>query len=114
VQKARKRKQLTTLNWTTVDSDGSLFSRGKHDYYAIIIRGVPEDHPKDCVVELYVSDKEMTAFEIKVSADSEQLKPISRSIVWGDLPPVTKINQTVENMKETAESRENEMPNFNF
>jgi hypothetical protein len=57
---------LTILNWTIVDSDGSLFSRGKHDYYAIIIRGIPEKHPKDCVIELYVTNKEMTIFEIKV------------------------------------------------
>ena len=100
---------MATLNWTTVDSDGSLFSRGKRDYYAILVRGVPEDHPKDCVVELYVTDKEMTAFEIKTIADSGQIKPISRSIVFGDLLPVTRINETVENMKGTAQMRENEM-----
>ena len=52
----------------------------------------------------------MTAFEIKVSADSGQLKPISRSIVLGNLLPMASINQTVENMKETAQIRENEMP----
>jgi hypothetical protein len=54
VQKAWERKQLATLNWTTVDSDGSLFSRGKHDYYAILVRGIPQERPKDCVIELYV------------------------------------------------------------
>ena len=99
---------MATLNWTIVDSDGSLFSRGKRDYYAIVVRGIPEEHPKDCVVELYVTDKEMTIFEIKVSADSGQLKPISRSIILGNLLPATRINQTVENMKETAQMRENE------
>jgi len=99
---------LATLNWTTVNSEGSLFSRGKRDYYAIIVRGVPEDHPKDCVVELYVTDKEMTIFEIKVIADSEQLKPISRTVVLGNLLPMTSISQAVESMKETAERRENE------
>ena len=62
------------LNWTIVDSDGSLFSREKHDYYAILVRGVPEEHPKDFIVELYVTDKEMTIFEIKVSADSEKIE----------------------------------------
>jgi hypothetical protein len=101
---------LATLKWTTVDSEGSLFSRGKRDYYAIIIRGISEEYPIDCVVELYVTDKEMTIFEIKVSSDSEQLKPISRSIVLGNLLPVTMINQTVEKMKDTAERREIEMP----
>jgi hypothetical protein len=109
-KKAWKRKQLTSLNWTNVDSEGSRFSKGKNDYYAIIIRGVPEDRPKNCVIELYATDKPMTASEIKISTDSGQTNPISRTIVWGDLPPITKINQTVENMKETAEIRENEMP----
>jgi len=101
---------LATLNWTTVDSEGSLFSRGKRDYYAIIVRGVPEDHPKDCVVELYVTDKEKAIFEIKLIADSEreQLKPISRTVVLGNLLPMTSISQAVESMKETAERRENE------
>jgi hypothetical protein len=101
-------KQLATLDWTIVDSEGSLFSRGKRDYYAILVRGIPEEHPKDCVVELYVTDKEMTIFEIKVSADSEQIKLISRSIILGNLLPVTSINQAVEEMKDTAERRENE------
>ena len=108
--KAWERKQLATLNWTTVDSDGSLFSRGKRDYYAILVRGIPEEHPKDCVVELYVTDKEMTIFEIKVSAVNEQIKLLSRSIVLGNLLPVASIDQAVEEMKDTAERRENENP----
>lgn len=99
---------MATLNWTTVDSVGSLFSRGKRDCYAIIVRGVPEDNPKDCVVELYVTDKEMTIFQVKVIADSEQLKPISRSIVLGNFLPMPSISQAVEKMKETAERPENE------
>ncbi len=98
------------LNWTIVDSDGSVFSRGKHDYYAILVRGIPEDHPKDCIVELYVTDKEMTIFEIKVSAVKEKIELLSRSIVLGDLLPVTSIGHVVEEMKETAERRENENP----
>jgi hypothetical protein len=105
-----ERRQLATLNWTIVDSDGSLFSRGKRGYYAILVRGVPEDHPKDCVVELYATDKEMTIFEIKVNAFNEQLELLSRSIVLGNLLPVTSINQVVEEMKDTAERRENENP----
>ncbi len=98
------------LNWTIVDSDGSLFSRGKHDYYAIIVRGIPEEHPKDCIVELYVTDKEMTIIEIKTSANNEQTKLLSRSIVLGNLLPVTSIGQVVGEMKDTAERRELENP----
>jgi hypothetical protein len=101
---------LGTLNWTTVDSDGSLFSRGKHDYYAILVRGIPEEHPKDCIVELYVTDKEMTILEIKFNADNEKLELLSRSIVLGDLLPITSIGQVIEEMKDTAESREQENP----
>jgi len=101
---------LATLNWTIVDSDGSLFARGKHDYYAIVVRGIPEEHPKDCVIELYVTNKEMTIFEIKVNADHEQIELLSRSIVLGNLLPVTSIDRVVEEMKDTAERRENENP----
>jgi hypothetical protein len=98
------------LNWTVVDSDGSLFSRGKHDYYAILVRGIPEEHPKDCIVELYVTDKEMTIFEIKVSAAKEKIELLSRSIVLWDLLHATNIGKVVEEMKDTAEKRENENP----
>jgi hypothetical protein len=108
--KAWERKKLGTLNWTIVDSDGSLFSRGKHDYYAILVRGIPEEHPKDCIVELYVTNREMTFFEIKVSAVNEQIKLLSRSIVLGNSLPITSTIQTVEEMKDTAERRENENP----
>ena len=101
---------MTTLNWTIVDSDGSLFSKGKHDYYAIIIRGIPEKHPKDCVIELYVTNKEMTIFEIKVNADHEQIELLSRSIVLGNLLPITSIDRVVKEMKDTAEKREQENP----
>ena len=110
MQKSWEGKQLATLNWTIVDSDGSLFSRGKRDYYAIVVRGIPEEHPKDCIVELYVTDKEMSIFEIKVNADNEKLELLSRSIVLGNLLPVTSIGQVVEEMKDTAERREKENP----
>jgi hypothetical protein len=98
------------LNWTIVDSDGSLFSRGTHDYYAIIVRGIPEEHPKDCIVELYVTDKEMTIIEIKNCAYREQITLLSRSFVLGDLLSKSSIGQVVEEMKVTAERRENENP----
>ena len=101
---------MTTLNWTIVDSDGSLFSKGKHDYYAIIIRGIPEKHPKDCVIELYVTNKEMTISEIKINPDHEQIELLSRTIVLGNLLPITSINRVVEEKKDTAERRENENP----
>ena len=101
---------MATLNWTIVDSDGSLFSRGNRDYYAIVVRGVPEEHPKECVIELYVMDKEMTIFEIKVNSYSGPIKLLSRSIVLGNFLPVTSIDQVVEEMKDTAERREHENP----
>jgi len=101
---------LATLIWSIVDSDGTLFSRGKHGYYAILVRGLPEEHPKDCIVELYVTDKEMTIVEIKNGASREQITLLSRSIVLGNLLPVTNIGQVVEEMKDTAEKRENENP----
>ena len=99
---------MATLSWTTVDSDGSLFSRGKRDYYAILVRGIPEDHPKDCVIELYVTDKELTISDIKYNAEYEKIELLSRQIVLGNLLPVTSINKAVEEMKDTAEIRENE------
>jgi hypothetical protein len=110
----REASQVVTLDWSRADSEGSCFSRGKHDYYAIIVQGIPEDNPRDCVIELYVTDKEMTASEIKISADRGQLKPISRSIVSWSSPPLTKINQSVESMKMTAENRENAMSTLSF
>jgi hypothetical protein len=110
MQNTWERKQLAKLNWTIVDSDGSLFSRGKHDYYAILVRGTPEEHPNDCVIELYVTDKKMTIVEIKASAVNEQIELLSRTIVLGNLLPMTSVNQAVEEMKDTAERRENENP----
>jgi hypothetical protein len=101
---------LATLTWTTVDSDGSLFSRGKHGYYAILVRGIPEERPKDCIIELYVTDKELTISEIKYNVEHEQVKLLSRQIVLGNLLPMTSIDKTVEDMKDTAERRENENP----
>ena len=103
-------KHLVKLKWTKANGEGSYFSRGKQDYYAIIIRGIPEDHPKDCVVELYVTDKGMTASEIKISADKGQTKPLSRSIVSVNSPRLTEMNESIESMKRTAEIRENENP----
>jgi hypothetical protein len=99
---------LAPLTWTPVDSYGSLFSRGKNDYYAILVRGIPEERPKDCIIELYVTDKELTTSEIKYNAEHEQIELLSRQIVLGKLLPVTSIEKAVEEMKDTAERRENE------
>jgi hypothetical protein len=99
---------LATLSWTPVDSDGSLFSRGKNDYYAILVRGSPKERPKDCIIELYITEKEMTISEIKYNAQHEKIELLSHQIVLGNLLPITSINKAVEEMKNTAEIRENE------
>jgi hypothetical protein len=101
---------LATLIWTTVDVEGSLFSRGKHNYYAILVRGIPQEHPKDCIIELYVTDKEMTISEIKYNAQHEQIKLLSRQIVLGNLLAATTIDKAIEEMKDTAQNKENENP----
>jgi len=99
---------LTTLTWTPVESNGSLFSRGKNDYYAILVRGSPKERPKDSIIELYVTDKELTTSEIEYNAEHEHIELLSRQIVLGNLLPVTSIGKAVEEMKDTAERRENE------
>ena len=105
-------EETAILNWTIADSEGSRYVRGKHDFYAIIIREIPEDNPKDRVVELYATDKAMTFSELKISRDRGQIQPISRTIVWVDLPNfATIIQQIIESLKITAELRENEMTN---
>jgi len=101
---------MATLTWTTIDSYGSLFSRGKNDYYAILVRGSPKERPKDCIIELYVTDKELTMSEIKNNPEHEHIELLSRQIVSANLLPVTSIDKAVEEMKDTAEKRENENP----
>ena len=102
------------MNWTIVDSDGSLFSRGKNNYYAIVVRGLPEEHPDNCIIELYVTDKEMTISEIKYNPEHEQIKLLSRQIVLGDLLPMATMKKVIDEMKNTAELRENEKPNYSI
>jgi hypothetical protein len=108
---AYESKQLTTLNWTSGEANRSLFARGKHDYYAILVRGLPEQLTKDIIAELYVTDKKMTIREIKFSAINEKIELLSRSIVLGNSFSVTTINRVIEEMKDTAERREKENPN---
>jgi hypothetical protein len=50
----------------------------------------------------------MTKSEIKYNAEHEQIELLSRQIVLGNLLPVTSIDEAVEEMKDTAERRENE------
>jgi len=101
---------LETLNWTTTDSEGSLLSRGKNDFYTILVRGIPEERPKDCIVELYVTTKEMTISEIKYNPHNGQIKLISRLVLLGNFSPANNITKAIEEMKTTAEKRENENP----
>jgi hypothetical protein len=101
---------LEKLNWTTANSEGSLFSRGKNDFYTILVRGIPEERPKDCIVELYVTTKEMTISDIKYNPHNEQIKLISRLVLLGNLSPANNITKAIEEMKDTAEKRENENP----
>jgi hypothetical protein len=101
---------LATLTWTPVDSYGSLFSRGKNDYYAILVRGSPKERPKDCIIELYVTDKEMTMSEIEYNAEHERIELLSRQIVLGNLLPVTSIAKAGEKMKDTAERMRIQVP----
>ena len=96
------------LNWTTVDSEGSLFSRGKIDYYTILVRGIPEERPKDCIIELYATNKEMTISAIKYNAEHDKIELLSRQIVLGNLLPMKSIDKAIEEMKDTAGRRENE------
>jgi hypothetical protein len=50
----------------------------------------------------------MTISEIKYNPVHERIKLLSRQIVLGNLLPVTSIDKAVEEMKDTAERRENE------
>jgi hypothetical protein len=51
---------------------------------------------------------EMTISEIKYNAQYEKIELLSRQIVLGGLLPVKSISKTIEEMKDTAEIRENE------
>jgi hypothetical protein len=62
-------------------------------------------------VELYVTGKEMTISDIKYNTAHEQITLLSRQIVLGNLLAVTSMKKTVDEMKDTAERRENENPN---
>lgn len=101
---------MAKLNWTTADSEGTVVSRGKNNYYTILVRGIPEERPKDCIIELYVTTKEITIPEIKHNPHNRQIKLLSRSIIWGNLPPANSIEKAIEKKKNTAERTENKNP----
>jgi len=63
---------------------------------------------------LYVTDKEMTISDIKYNAEHEQIRLLSRQIVLGNLLPVSSVKKAVDEMKDTAELRENEDPNYSI
>ncbi len=98
------------LNWSKFDSDASIYSRGKTDYYVIVTRGIPEDRPKTCIIELYSTANEMTLSEIKNNVGNGKVELLSRSIVLGSLLADRGIVQAVEEMKEIAENREKQNP----
>jgi hypothetical protein len=52
----------------------------------------------------------MTISEIKYNPEHGRIELLSRQIVLGNLLPVTSIDKAVEEMKNTAEIRENENP----
>jgi hypothetical protein len=53
----------------------------------------------------------MTISDIKYNPVHEQIQLLSRQIVLGNLLPVTSVKKAIDEMKDTAERRENENPN---
>lgn len=102
---------MVTLTWTTVDSDGSIFTRGKQGYYAILVRGVPEQHPKDCIIELYLANREMTISAIKFNAEQKRIRLLSRIVVRGNLSPAQSVVNAIAELKNTAEIRDKQNSN---
>ena len=98
---------MEKLKWSKGDLEGSYHTKGKHNYYTIIARGIPKGRPKDCVIELFVTGNYNSASEIKVKADSEKIEPVARAIIIGNTPPIEKISRTVRNMKRRVRKREN-------
>ena len=56
----------------------------------------------------------MTISDIKYNAGHEKITLLSRQIVMGNLLPVTSMKKAVDEMKDTAELRENEDPNYSI
>ena len=98
------------LNWSKFESDGTIYARGQTEYYAISARGIPEERPKSCIIELYVTSKKMTILEIKHKTKNGKVELLSRSVVLGRLLSDRGIVEAVEEMKRAAERRENKNP----
>jgi hypothetical protein len=56
----------------------------------------------------------MTISDIKYNPEHEQIKLLSRQIVLGDLLPIASMKKAIDEMKNTAELRENENPNYSI
>jgi len=56
----------------------------------------------------------MTISDIKYNAEHEQIRLLSRQIVLGNLLPASSVKKAVDEMKDTAELRENEDPNYSI
>ena len=52
----------------------------------------------------------MTISEIKYNAEHEKIELVSRQIILGKLLPAKSIDKAVEEMKNTAEEKENTNP----
>lgn len=100
---------MVTLNWTRSDSDGSIFSKGRYRYYAIIIRSLVEDNESGCGVLLYSSFQEMNQmkpFEIVIRTQRNSVRNMK---LERKLKVHVKIDETVEIAKAIAQKLENKV-----
>ena len=98
------------MTWTEIDSEGFIFAKGKKNFYAISIRGIPIERPDDCILELYVSSKEVTFSMIKYPLENEKPTLVSRIVVLGNFKSKTNIEKAIDELKEAAERKEAENP----
>ena len=56
----------------------------------------------------------MTISDIKYNPEHEKIKLLSRQIVLGNLLPIESVKKAIDEMKDTAELRENENPNYSI
>jgi hypothetical protein len=68
------------------------------------------ERPDDCILELYVSCKELTLSEIKYPSGNKKCTLISRIIVLGNLKSKLSVEKASDELKETAERKEAENP----
>jgi hypothetical protein len=101
-----RRVEIHGFNWTKIDDYGSLTSRGKKTYYFISVRGVPEQRPRDCIIELFSSSSKIKISQVRNKTNKSKVELLSRIVVLGDLHSDASIFRAVEKMKETALERE--------